>query len=448
MIPTGGVIMWRGFFLVLLYVAIVVCPVLLVTMYSPQAYGSVLYEIGKSCALMGFMMLALQVVLAGRFKWIERHFGFDILIRYHKHMAVLATILLIAHPLLLALGGGGLRLLTRLKVPWYITAGKVALLILLVNSVISLFRMPDRLRFERWRVLHDILGPALLLAAFAHSRLIGRDMWIPPLRALWALALGAAMVLFIYHRLLRPLRLRRHPYQVVDVRREVSRVWTIELAPPRDEKLFDFVPGQFQFITLLRKGDLPVEEHHWTISSSPTEKGSVSSTIKELGDFTATIGQTKPGDSAVVHGPFGRFSYMLHPEERDLVFVAGGIGITPLMSMLRHMRDTRIAMPVLLLYANRNQEEIAFHQELTEMERGASPSLKVIHLLSKPAQGWTGEKGRLDREKIKRYCGADLKDKSFYLCGPPGMVSATIENLRSLGVSDGRMHVEIFSFVD
>ncbi|HIE26514.1 TPA: hypothetical protein EYP66_04440 [Candidatus Poribacteria bacterium] len=67
------------------------------------------------------------------------------------------------------------------------------------------------------------------------------------------------------------------------------------------------LPGQFHFIKLYREGGLPVEEHPFTISSSPTEKGFVSSTIKESGDFTATIGQTKPGDTASVQGPYGRF---------------------------------------------------------------------------------------------------------------------------------------------
>jgi ferredoxin-NADP reductase len=137
----------------------------------------------------------------------------------------------------------------------------------------------------------------------------------------------------------------------------------------------------------------------------------------------------------------------LHPDERDLVFIAGGIGITPLMGMLRHMRDTKAALPVLLLYANKDEKEIAFRKELAEIERGKYPRLKVVHCLSNPAKGWKGETGRLDQERIERWCGEGITEKAFYICGPPGLLEATIANLRALGVPDRRMHIEIFSFL-
>jgi len=259
--------------------------------------------------------------------------------------------------------------------------------------------------------------------------------------------LALALVVFIYHRFVRPLLLDRHRYRVVAVRQETNNVWTVTLAPPKGERRYAYLPGQFQFITFHRGRGLPEEEHHWTISSSPTEKTSVSSTIKELGDFTATIGQTKPGDTATIHAPFGRFSYVLHPDERDLVFIAGGIGITPLMGMLRHMRDTKAALPVLLLYANKDEGEICFKKELVAIEKGRYPRLKVVHVLSSPATGWKGESGRIDRERIEQYCGKDIGKKAFYICGPPGLLEATIATLRALGVPDGRMHIEIFSFL-
>jgi ferredoxin-NADP reductase len=107
-------------------------------------------------------------------------------------------------------------------------------------------------------------------------------------------------------------------------------------------------------------------------------------TIKESGDFTSTIGRIKPGDLAAVHGPFGRFSHALHPECDDLVFVAAGIGITPLMSMLRYMRDRGERHRVLLVYANRGTADIVFRSELDLIESGGFPALKTIHVLSRP----------------------------------------------------------------
>jgi predicted ferric reductase len=443
--------MVRGLVYIVIYCGLIISPLLIVAFSNPPSGQGIIYEIGKGFALVGFMILGFQAVLAARLKWIERPFGFDIVIRFHKHMAVFAALLILFHPLLLALGGAGLALLTTLKIPWYLWAGKVALGLLVITVVISLSQFPLRLSFERWRILHDALFPALIILAFLHSRFIGMDFQSGTLRGLlqglWIGMLAVALILFVYHRFVRPLLLGLHPYRVSHIKQETGNVWTVTLAPPKGERRYAYLPGQFQFITFHRGRGLPEEEHHWTISSSPTEADTVSSTIKELGDFTATIGQTKLGDTATVHAPFGRFSYVLHPDERDLVFIAGGIGITPLMGMLRHMRDTKAAIPVLLLYANREEGEICFKKELATIEKGKNPRLKVVHVLSGPAKGWKGETGRIDRERIERYCGKDIAEKAFYICGPPGLLEATIETLRALGVPDGRMHIEIFSFL-
>jgi predicted ferric reductase len=431
-----------------MYLLLVFFPVLLVTFWGPRMGNPLLWELGKNCALMGFMLLVLQAVLAGRLKAVERPFGFDILIRFHKYMGLLAIGLLIGHPVLLALGGGGLGLLTSLSASWYIMVAKVALLMLVVNVLLTLYSQQLRVKFERWRLLHDILALAIFVMGFLHSRRVGSDFSIAALQWYWAIVFTVAMVVFVYHRWIRPWRLGRHRWAVTDVKKEVDRVWTVRLEPPEGLKVFDYLPGQFQFITFHRGRGLPVEEHHWTIASSPAQREYVTSTIKELGDFTATIGQTRPGDAATVQGPFGRFSYLLRPENRDLVFVAGGIGITPLMGMLRHMRDTEADHSVLLIYANRSEAEIVFREELEEMAAGQQPRLAVIHLLSKPGENWAGEKGRLDRQKLERYCQNRFEDRTFYLCGPPPMIAAAVKILRDLGVPDERIETEVFSFLE
>jgi NAD(P)H-flavin reductase len=118
------------------------------------------------------------------------------------------------------------------------------------------------------------------------------------------------------------------------------------------------------------------------------------------------------------------------------------------MSMLRHMRDTQDTRSVLLLYANPAQDQIVFGEELAEIQKGRHPFLKVVHVLSRPNEGWTGETGHVDREKIERFCGDDLRTKVFYVCGPPPMLKAVIASLESLGVADRQIRIEIFSFLD
>ena len=329
--------------------------------------------------------------------------------------------------------------------PWYIWVGKAGLVLLLIHTLISVYSNRVGLTFEQWRRIHYVLAPLIIVLVFVHSMEAGDDLKLPQVQILWVILLAAAAAAYIYHKIIIPARLRRSPYRVVDVQPEAPKVWTVKLAPPEGEALYAYQPGQFHFITFNRGPNLPTEEHHWTISSSPTQKGFVSSTIKESGDFTATIGLTKPGDTALVQGPFGRFSYTLYPKEKDFVFIAGGIGMTPLMSMLRHMRDTKAEVDVMLLYANRTEKDIVFREELAAIEAGDAPRLKVVHILSAPEPGWNGETGYVDREKIARYLSDNMSEKAFYVCGPPAMNTKVIETLLAMGVPYPRIHTEIFS---
>lgn len=439
--------MKKSIFLILLYITFISLPLIMAIIINPVSNQKIFYEIGKNYAIIGIMLLTLQILLAGRFKWIERPFGFDILIRYHKYMGMLGISLLILHPIFLILGGSDFSLITNFNTIWYLWIARIAIILLIINGIISLFQNGLNIKFENWRIGHDVLAPVILILGFVHSWKIGSDISNIPMRILWIVLPTFSIVLFLIHRFLRPFILSRQPYRVIEVKKETEKVWTVKMVPPEGREVLSYLPGQFQFITFKRSKDLPVEEHHWTISSSPAEKGYISSTIKELGDFTATIGETKVGDIATVHGAFGRFSYVFHPDEKELVFVTGGIGITPVISMLRYMRDTKSKLEVILLYGNRKEEEIVFKGELEEIERGEYPDLKLIHVLDKPGESWDGERGYIDREKIEKFCG-NLRKKGFYISGPSGLIDATIKNLKALGVKDNRIHIEIFSFLD
>jgi len=438
---TGGAIR------VIIYVLIVTLPVWLATWLGKGAEG-IVTDVARNFALMGFMILMMQSVTAGRFHWIERAFGMDILIRFHKYMAVTAASLLLLHPLLLSIGHGSWQLLIGLKLPWYIWVGKGVLILVLVQVLVSLYQGKIGLTFEKWRLGHDLLAPAILAFIFLHSWFAGDDLDLMSMKALWVIMALVAVVVFLYRRLVRPACLRRHPYRVQEVVKETENVWTVRLIPPPERRVEPYLPGQFHFLTFFRDRSLPVEEHHWTISSSPTQKDFISSTIKESGDFTGTIGATRVGDTAAVHGPFGRFSYALHPEERDLVFLVGGIGITPIMAMIRHMNELGDTRSVTLLYANRNQNQIVFREELDRIAKEGRPRLTVVHVLSRPEKSWKGETGHVDGKMIEKYCGPILKNQVFYICGPPGMAESLLKTLGERGVSKGQIRREIFSFLD
>ena len=314
------------------YPLLIMTPLGVFAAFTPNSGHGLIVEIGVDCAVVAFTILALQFVISARLRWLEAPFGLDVVLRFHRAMAMVAMSLLCIHPLLVA-SDEGWGLLTSWRVRWPLWAGRLALLFLFAHIAVAIFRHVIRLRYETWRLLHNVVAFLLLGLAFLHSLALGNDFESKAARIVWGVLPLIAWSAWFYGRLARPWLSGCSSYRVVSVATETPMVWTLTLEPFLTRPLH-YAPGQFLFLRLHDSSVLP-EEHPFSIASSPSPDGLISLTIKEIGDFTSTVGRIKPGDLATVHGPFGRFSHVLHSNDDDLVFVAAGIGITPLMSMLR-----------------------------------------------------------------------------------------------------------------
>jgi predicted ferric reductase len=422
------------------YPLLILTPLVVFAIVAPKADHRPVVEIGVDCAVVGFTILAFQFVISARLQWVEAPFGLDVVFRFHRAMALLALGLLCIHPVLVALGESW-GLLTRWDVRWPIWAGRLALLFLFGHIVVAIFRRVLRLRYETWRQLHNVAAFLLLGLAFLHSLALGNDFESMAAKIVWAVLLLVAWSAWFYGRFARTWLFGHGSYKVVSIAPEAPQVWTLTLEP-RTSRPLHYAPGQFQFLSL-RDSSVSTEEHPFSIASSPSPNGRISLTIKASGDFTSTIGRIKPGGVAAVHGPFGRFSHVFHPDCDDLVFVAAGIGITPLMSMLRYMRDRRERRRVLLVYANRGTADIVFWSELDLIESGGFPALKTIHVLSRPPADWVGHTGRLDAARLGSLCGG-FSGKAFFICCPPVMATGLIDGLKNAGVGLERIHADYF----
>ena len=440
-------------FWIVIYALVIAVPLLLVDIgqraSGPQ--GNFLKHLANNLALAGFAILVLQFVMAARIPRLESPFGLDYLLRFHRAMGLVAVLMLLAHPVLLAWGTGRWWLLTRLLVPWPIQLGRLALLALVVTVITAIWRQALRLEYQLWRRWHGRMVVFILVLAFVHSLVLGiggrgrGDLAAWPIRAVWIALAACALGVYVYHRWFHRFYHRKILHEVTSVKQESPDVWTLTFAPLSPAGRRGHIPGQFHYITVLSP-HVPREEHPFSISSSPTNLDGVASTIKIAGDFTALVPKIKPGDRAYIRGPFGRFSYLAAVSEKPLVLIAGGVGITPLMSMLRHLRDTRANRSALLVFVNRREEDIIFREELAAMEVLDRPQVRVAHVLSRPSADWRGHRGRLNRTILAELLRGQVLENDFYVCGPAAMAEATLRLLREIGVPPSNIHSEQFAY--
>jgi len=202
---------------------------------------------------------------------------------------------------------------------------------------------------------------------------------------------------------------------------------------------FSYLPGQWMFVTVERDGEYLTR--HLTISSSPTEpllevtKGMTGHPFAEA--FAALV----PDDKVSIKGPHGRFT--LEGGDEDVVFISGGIGVTPLRSMARFATDSALLLRILLLYSARIEDDLLFLGEFEEMQQ-KNPLFTRRVTLTRSGSEWTGLTGRIDRAFLEQQI-PDVRGRGFYVSGPAAMVDAITATLREMGVSGEQIRREIFT---
>ncbi len=434
----------QGAFWILVYLFLTLAP-LLVLLLTPTPPGRGFWrEFSVALGFAGLGMMGMQFALTARFRRIKAPYGMDIVYQFHRQISIVALTLILAHPLILFVSNPGtLRLLNLVTAPWRARFGVTSVLAVLAVAATSLWRRRLKIGYEAWRVAHALLAVAAVSLALAHIFGVGYYVNTPWKRAFWLGYSGVWVGLLAYVRLIKPALELRKPYTVVDVTPAGGDAWTLALEPAGHRGL-RFHPGQFAWLTI---GVSPFSdrEHPFSIASSAARPERLEFTIKSLGDFTSTIRHIPPGTKVYLDGPHGAFSIDRYGRDEGFVFLAGGIGITPIMSMLRTMADRGDRRPVLLFYANRSLDAATFRDELERLRQRLN--LTLIHVLERPPDGWTGETGFLTKEILARHLPANRKQVDYFLCGPPPMMQAVERALRSLGIPPYRIHSERFNLV-
>jgi len=425
----------RGSFVVL-YVGLVVAPLLLARVLSGPGEGF-REEIGSALGIAAFGMFLVGFWLTGRFQAISARAGLDIILTFHRYAAMGALLLLIAH-VLVSFGADAPSV-----------AAWVAFIVVLAIAVMAVARPRMRLSFEAWRFSHGIGAIGVAVAGFAHATSDGAASSEPALAAFWGVMVIAAIASLVWVHPVRAARKARHPYQVVSVEKAADRTWTVALEP-RDGEAIDYIAGQYAFVSFGERG-YRHPGNPFSFSSAPFERPRVEFTVRENGDLTDEISQLEPGSVAYLDGPYGHLSPGNYrgPERgiEGVVLIAGGVGITPMISILKQARHRGQQQPIKLLYGARNAEDLAFTDELGQLKQALQ--LDVRHVVSQPPPGWAHDVGRLDEEFLARHVEAADKGHMFFVCGSTGLIDDVIEGLDKLGLATpGMVHSENFSIFD
>jgi ferredoxin-NADP reductase len=208
---------------------------------------------------------------------------------------------------------------------------------------------------------------------------------------------------------------------------------------PRPPEL-TYKPGQYFFITI-KQGDRELTKH-FSFSSSPTEKDHFEFTKKFTDhEYSMALKAAKVGDWARIDASYGQFTF--EGEYPKIVLLAGGIGITPFVSICKYATDKRLDTKITLFYGCRTENDIAFKQELEKMQE-QNKNLKIVFIVNEASSQWKGATGVINAEMIKKEL-PDYKDNLFYVCGPPPMVKAMETVIESIGLPKTQLKLEYFT---
>ncbi|OEY65975.1 ferric reductase-like transmembrane domain-containing protein [Marinobacter sp. X15-166B] len=432
----------KPFFLIMAYLGAVTLPLILSAWVGgpPRSYHQ---ELASGLGILAFSMILMEFILSGRFKAISSGVGLDLTMRFHQVMARTALVFALLHPFFYqGTPSGGqrpwdpLRVLTITTDFSALSTGIVAYLLLASLALLAIGRTQLDYKYETWRLLHGVGALLIAVLLLHHTVYAGRYGAQPVMTWVWIAltAVAAGTLLTVY--LLVPFLQKARPWRVTSVTRLTPKQWELTVQPDGHPGL-DYKAGQFVW---LNAGHSPfsMKENPFSICSAPAAGPEISFMVRELGDFTRTIGQIKTGTVAYLDGPYGTLS-VDDRTEPGIALIAGGVGLAPLLGILRQMRLTDDSRKVKLVYGNRVIEQIAYRDEL-----GADD---LIYVLSEPPETWQGETGLIDAALLDRVFSArEFSQWLFVMCGPRIMMDGVEDHLINRGTPPHRILSERFNY--
>lgn len=307
--------------------------------------------------------------------------------------------------------------------------GRIAFLVFILLVIVTYIK---KIPYHIWKLTHKFMGVALLFALLHVVTVTSDVRFNKPLRywIIFTMAIGVTSCLYtlFLYRYFGPKR----KYKVTSVKQINECVYSINMKPVNKPIKYD--PAQFVFLSF-HSSKIGKEIHPFTLSSIEQED-EIQISYKELGDYTSKLKDVEVGTEVDVWGPYGTFSEKFLLDKRDQVWIAGGIGVTPFISMLKHQNIYDLQAKKWMLYCTYSAEDAPYHEHL--LDQANKHELEYFHHKA-------NESGFLNIEYLSSRI-PDFKEKVFMLCGPPLMMKSLEKALHKAGVTYHRVIHEDFTF--
>jgi len=397
-------------------------------------FTSILYLLGKLAGLIGFLFLSLLIFSGDTARFFDRFFGMDKIIKFQRQFALITMIFVLLHPIFFVLSS---RIILSYIIPDFsvipLALGIISLYIFIIVMIAS--KIYKRISYNLWQYIH-ILTYVLFFFSLYHAVNWDSDYKLVSLKIIYGITLIFLVAGIIYRTYYKIKQKYAGKFHVQNIKNETKDTFTLTLKP---ERVFLFKAGQFCFLRLNK--DKLYARHPFTISSSPKEN-ELRFTVKLTGRFTKAISELKRGEEIIIDGPFGIFT--IDDYDKDLVFIAGGVGITPFISMIKEkmIADGKI-QNVTLLYGSKTKEDIIYREQIDNIKKDWFRKVYILSDNHSFPKIYEYEAGHVNEEIIKKYV-KNINNSLFYICGPEILKNNLKKTLNRLGVSKQNIIIEDF----
>lgn len=288
-----------------------------------------------------------------------------------------------------------------------------------------------KLPYNIWKFTHRLMIIPFLLAAI-HAYLNAYSRNLIPITSSYVILLtiiGASAYIYVEFLFARFGPVFKYKVLSVATKGNVAELFLESIG-----NKIDFIPGQYIFLSFIKNKKISHELHPFAISVAPSEPTRVSA--KMLGDYTNSLTQVVEGDRVNVIGPFGQFNINRYKSEEVVVWIAGGIGITPFLSMLRAESASQQKKKFYFFYCVKNSQEAVYSEEI---QRYKLENMKIFHHFS-------DESGFVNGEYLRQQIGEDFSKALFMICGPTPMMKGLNKNLKKMNINSKKILFENYSF--